>query len=219
MNIKALGLVAIVVLFIYLQVKKESDLDTLERTLKSYKESMMDGNYAKAAELIYPQVFDAVSKEQILEKIQKRKSSPSIITQLELTPRLPIITYSEGVYTLVDYEVQKEIDLSLAVKKDGSSLDEKELKRLKRMTLAFFRIEMKKGDYLHSDEGSFLINIKKSGTYIYINEHHTGWKYIDTSFLRKKRLKEILHKDIINQEQEFIVSIEDSYMMELFGAK
>jgi len=185
MNIKALGLVAIVVLFIYLQVKKESDLGALESTLKSYKESMMDGNYAKAAELIYPKVFDIVSKEHILEKIQKRKSSQMIITQLQLTPRLPITTYSEGVYTLVDYEEQKVIDLSVA----------------------------------YSDEGSFLINIKKSGTYIYIKEHHEGWRYIDTSFLRKKRLKEILHTDIINQEQEFIVNIEDSCILELFGAK
>lgn len=219
MNIKALGLVAIVVLFIYLQVKKESDLGTLESTLKSYKESMMDGNYAKAAELIYPEVFDTVSKEHILEKIQKRKSSQMIITQLQLTPRLPITTYSEGVYTLVDYEEQKVIDLSVALKEDGSSLNEKELERLKRITLAFFRMDMKKGDHLYSDEGSFLINIKKSGTYIYIKEHHEGWRYIDTSFLRKKRLKEILHTDIINQEQEFIVNIEDSYILELFGAK
>ncbi len=213
MNIKFL-LLAVVVVFAYFQFKEDtSDLGTLNKVLDTYTELELSEDYGKEADYIYPKIYiDKLSKEQLRVKLNKKAEKTrdiTTITGFQFIPRLPLKTYADGLYALVDYTKSMTIDFSSKLPKDADEEAIKKFKRGIRLSLSLMRMSAKEGDKMELDEVSNIVSVKKSGTFILINENKHGWKFIDTT-LPKTLLKKILHTDIINQEQEFIIQLEDA---------
>jgi len=206
-------LFSIAVIFLYFQVQKyTSDESTLDRTLKIYKSALLDKDYEVVVDYLYPKLYnEKVSKELLYEK-QKKLFEKSTITDFQLTPLLPIKTYSEGVYLLVTYSKTMTIEI------DPVGITDTD-KRERNMSLFFLKDSLKKGDTLNVDDINNIIHIKKHGTFIFLNQHNSGWKYIDVESTPKRLFKKILPIDIIDKEQVLILKQSDTMFQEIFQSR
>ena len=213
MNIKYL-FVAFTMVLLYFQLHKTpSDEESLKSALTSYKTALMEENVKVIIDYLYPALYtDMLTKEQLLKRYKKNKIRK--ITDFQLIPTLPIKTYSEGLYTTVAYTKYSTIDIF-----PQNKPTKKPMISNRNMSLMLLRSSLKHGDTLDIEKGSNTAYLKKSGTFIVINEHHNGWKFIDMESTRKKKLKKILHPDIIDEEQNLIVRHEDSFLLQMLKQK
>lgn len=201
------------IIVLYFQVQNyTSDENTLNRTLKIYKSALLDKDYETVVDYLYPKLYNEQTSIETLYEKQKKIFEKNRITYFELVPQLPIKTYSEGIYVLVSYSK------SLTMKIDPLSSNSAD-KRARNMLLFFLRDSLKKGDTLYVDEINNIINIEKHGTFIFLNQHKSGWKYIDVESTPKRVFKKILPIDIIDKEQVLILNQSDTMFQEIFQAK
>lgn len=201
------------IIVLYFQVQNyTSDENILNRTLKIYKSALLDKDYETVVDYLYPKLYNEQTSIETLYEKQKKIFEKNTITYFELVPQLPIKTYSEGIYVLVSYSK------SLTMKIDPLSSNSAD-KRARNMLLFFLKDSLKKGDTLYVDEINNIINIEKHGTFIFLNQHNSGWKYIDVESTPKRVFKKILPIDIIDKEQVLILNQSDTMFQEIFQAK
>ena len=173
---------------------------------------MLDKDSETVIDYLYPKLYtDQVSKEKLYQK-QDKIFEKSTITDLELTPSLPIKTYSEGSYILVKYSKNMTIDMAPLGTNEAD-------KRARRMSLFFLKDSLNKGDTLNVDDIKNIIHIEKHGTLMFINTHQSGWKYLDVESTPKRLFKKILPVDIIDKEQVLILHQDDTMFQEIFQSK
>lgn len=206
-------IIIITIIFFYFQIESyTSDENTLNRTLKVYKSALLDKDSETVIDYLYPKLYtDQVSKEKLYQK-QDKIFEKSTITDLELTPSLPIKTYSEGSYILVKYSKNMTIDMAPLGTNEAD-------KRARRMSLFFLKDSLNKGDTLNVDDIKNIIHIEKHGTLMFINTHQSGWKYLDVESTPKRLFKKILPVDIIDKEQVLILHQDDTMFQEIFQSK
>ena len=206
-------LLAITIVFLYFQVQSyTSNENTFNRTLKIYKSALLDKDYKTAIDYLYPKLYnEQTSKEQLYQK-QKKIFEKSTIIDVQLTPELPMKTYSEGSYIVVKYSKTMTIDMLPLGTNEAD-------KRARRMSLFFLKDSLNEGDTMKIDDNEQIIHIEKHGTLIFINPHQSGWKYLDVEATPKRLFKKILPIDIIDKEQVLILKQNDTMFQEIFQSK
>ncbi len=206
-------LFSIVVIVLYFQVEGYTSYEsTLNRSLDNYKSALLEKDAETVVDYLYPALYNKKASKKLLYEKEEKLFEKTTITDIELVPSLPMKTYSEGVYILVNYGKTMTIDIPPIGMSDAD-------KRKRRLLLFFLRDSLKKGDTFNVDESNNIVNIVKHGTYIFLNKDKSGWKYIDVEATPKRLFKKVLPMDLIDKEQVLILKQRDTMFQELFQNK
>jgi len=191
----------------------KSDLESLSTTLKSYKEVQINGNLEKTIDYIYPPVFTITSKEMLLQGFKMAKDSGKMpkITKFSIENSKVLKSYSKGVYIILPYSVEMDMDLTPSTSKENKEAYAKEQEMLtdpkkvgayKEFTVNMLKMSMGQGVEINSKKGSMMLNIKKSSNLLGIKENTSSWKFIDADPMVLTQMKAIVPKDIVANEKE-----------------
>lgn len=186
--------------------------DTTQRlnaALDAYGKILLSGELEKSLDYTYPPLFKIKSRKKMLEGLMAMKNSGNVpkIVSITQKPALPVKKYSKGLYTTVPFTMKMVINITppapKADKKKAAEItammnDPKKLEAFKTFMIKMFKVQMKEDVVITTEKGSKEINIKKSGSYMALNEENKGWKFIDISPMTMGQAKEILPTDIMN---------------------
>ena len=78
----------------------------------------------------------------------------------------------------------------------------KELESYKSFMVQMLKTSMGKDAEITSKKDSMIVEIKKSSTMIAIDENKNGWKFVEPAPAMIEKLKEVLPKEIVNNEKK-----------------
>jgi len=185
--------------------KESPDATGLKAALNDYKSIQLKGELKKTLDYTYPAVFKIVPKEAMLKALEQTSASGMApkITSLEQQPELPLKKFDKGVFTNIPYAMVMSVNLipenAEKEKREQMVAMTKDPEKLKAFT-GFMSQMLKKNlgesTEVKLDTESLKFEIKKSGSYVAINENDTGWKFIDTTPNPMMKLENILPKEI-----------------------
>lgn len=184
--------------------KENPDEAGLKISLENYRQIQLDGNLKKTLDYTYPPIFKVVPKETMLAALEQASNSGMSpkISKLEQKAG-SLKKYSKGVFAKVPYTMEMSMNMipDSATKEKKEKMKEmtKDPKNLEQFTA--FMTKMLKASLgedaeVNLNTDTFQYEIKKSGSYIAINENDTGWKFIDTTPNPMINLEQILPKEI-----------------------
>lgn len=191
----------------------KSGLESLEKTLKVYKQLNLDANLEKTIDYVYPPVFKITPKEQLLAgfKIAKESGKMPKINAFDATIRKPLKSYEKGTYTLIDYTMGMTMNMMPPVKKENKAEyakvqkmlnDPKELASYKSFMMQMLKTSMGKDAEIKSENDSMVVDIKKHSMMIAIDEDKSGWKFVEPTPAMIGTLKKVLPKEIVTNEKK-----------------
>jgi len=180
-------------------VKTDTSLATM---LKSYEKVLLSGDITKAFDFNYPKVFDTIPKKQLIQikKQQESKGAPKPkIISIKQTPMLPVKKYSKGTYTLVNYVMDMQMDMTQPGKEDEMKKilkDPKKLASFQNFLKSYLGTALSKDATIKFEKNSVIAKIHEKVSYIAINEENKGYKIVELSTSLAERLDKILPKEI-----------------------
>ena len=204
----------------------------LETALAAYKKIQVDVDLEKSIDYVYPPIFTKIPKEAMLKSFQAQKASgmKPQNTKLEQKPVLPVKKYAKGEYTTVPYSMETSMDMTPPKSDAAKTAQMEEMKKkpedlakFKKFMLGMLKASLGPDSKAEFQKDSFVIDVKKTGTYLAINEDNAGWKFIDLSPMLIGQIKDILPKDIMENEKALFDELEKNAvdpmkaMMETIG--
>ncbi|MCK5898711.1 MAG: hypothetical protein KAG06_06540 [Methylococcales bacterium] len=188
----------------------------LNATLDAYGKILLSGEIEKSLDYAYPAIFKLTSKQKTFDSLVAMKNSGKAPKIVSLTQKadLPVKKYSKGIYTTVPFSMDMIMNITppmpKADKKKTAEIkammnNPKKLEEFKAFMIKMFKSQMGDDVVLTTEKGSKEINIKKTGSYLALNEENKGWKFIDLAPMTMKQAKEILPKDIMNVMKSMLV--------------
>ncbi|MCF6189901.1 MAG: hypothetical protein L3J51_05455 [Cocleimonas sp.] len=185
--------------------KESPDEAGLKTAIASYVKIQRSGDIAKVLDSTYPGIFKLAPKEAMVVELKKISSSrtPFIVTKLEQKPELPIKKYKDGVFTKIPYSMEMTMNMVPNTvsdeKKEKMKKILKDPAKLKQFTtLITGMLKKSLGDTaeVNINKDDLKYEIKKTGTYLAINENNAGWTFIDTTSNPMIKLDQVLPKEI-----------------------
>jgi len=182
-------------------VKADTSLNTM---LQSYEKVILSGDTIKALDFTYPKVFTTTPKKQLIQMLKQQESSGAPkpkITAIKQTPVLPVKKYSKGSFTLVNYEMDMQMNFAQPGKEEMMEKmlkDPKELASFQNMMKNMFAATLGKDATIEFEKGSFLANVHQKSNYIAINEENKGYKIVELSAPTAAMLDKMLPKEIFD---------------------
>jgi len=171
--------------------------------LQSYEKVVLSGDSIKALDYTYSKMYDTVPKEQYVQMIKQQQSSgapqPKIIA-VKQTPMYPVQKYGHGSFTIIDYSMDMQMDLTRPGKEKEMKemlANPKKLAAYQDMMKGMFSARLGKGSSMEFKKDSLLATIHKVSQYIAINEDNHGWQVIELTAATLPMLKSILPKEIL----------------------
>ena len=188
-------------------------IKSLEQTLEKYKELTLKLDTVGVLEYSYPAVFKVMPKEMLLKQSEMLKKSGKIPKIKTFTYRIvkPIKSFDKGLYALVNYSMNIEMNIMPPVDKSNKEAyakvqvmldDPEKLKSYKAFALKMLTMQMGKEAKIESEEKSMLVKIEKPSLLIAINEENKGWKFVEPKPMMLTQLKPLLPKQIVENEKE-----------------
>jgi hypothetical protein len=166
----------------------QEQLKGLYQSLDNYLENIKNLDGKKVADNMYEKAFKFISKDKLIEKLNKLKNSKAPKMQkFEYYKDIKIKNYSEGEYAIVKWKGHLVMDTNT---KDPIK-EEKILEYIKK--------KMPKAE-ITLDKNSHTIHFKTDNQYILaVREKGKDWKFIDIDLVKKFKFlpKEVL-QDISN---------------------
>lgn len=205
--------IMLVVMLMTTTVVAKDNLEGLNTALASYKEVQINGEIEKTLNYVYPPVFTVTPKEMLLQGFKMAKESGKMpkITHFEVEKSKALKKYDKGVYTLLPYAVEMNMDLTPPVSKENKEEyakvqamlnDPAQIEAYKEFTLNILKMSMGEGTDISSDKGSLIIKIKKGSKLLAINENKSGWKFIEADAQAIAPVKSVIPKTIVENEKE-----------------
>ena len=175
---------------------------SLDSMLSEYKKVILSGDSVKALDFTFPAVFNTSSKEQLIQMIKQQESTGAPkpkISNITQTATLPIKKYAKGEYTLVNYEMDMQMNLAQPGKEkemEEMLKDPKELASFQKMMKGMLSASLGEDASIEFEKNSFLANVHQKSKYIAINEDNKGWKIVELSVATSSMLDKILPKEI-----------------------
>ena len=205
----------------------------IKTALEAYKKIQVDGDLEKSVDYVYPPIFTKIPKEMMLKSFESQKASgiKPQDTKLEQNPVLPVKKYAKGEYTTVAYTMETSIDMTPPKSDAARTAQMEEIKKnpeefaqFKKLMLDMLKASLGPRAETKFQKDSFVIEVKKAGTYLAINEDNKGWKFIDLSPMLIGQIKDVLPKDIMENEKALFDELEKNAvdpmkaMMESMGS-
>jgi len=121
------------------------------------------------------------------------------ISNITQTATLPVKKYTKGEYTLVNYEMDIQMNLAQPGKEkemEDMLKNAKELASFQNMMKGMLSASLGEDASIEFEKDSFLANIHQKSKYIAINEDNKGWKIVELSVATASMLDKILPKEV-----------------------
>ena len=188
-----------------LLAKESPDEAGLKTALATYEELQLSGDISKTLDFTYPGMFKIVPKEAMASALKQMASSGMApkVTKLEQKPELPIKKYKDGVYTKIPYSMEMSVNIVPSTEGDEKKAKMKETlndpEKFKQFsTLMTGMLKKSLGDTaeVKINKDALKYEVKKTGSFLAINENDAGWTFIDTTPNPMIKLDQILPKEI-----------------------
>jgi len=125
------------------------------------------------------------------------------VTKLEQKPELPLKKYEDGVFTKIPYSMEMTMNMVPNTEGDEKKAKMKEtlddpakLKQFTTLMTGMLKKSLGDSAEVNINKDTLKYEIKKTGTYLAINEKDAGWTFLDTTPNPMIKLDQILPKEI-----------------------